>query len=157
MKFKRVKLAAISGLGAAIAILALAWSSVSLETALLMAPFGASCVLLFSVPSSPLAQPKSVVFGHLLASLVGVVLGLFFDPSPWSMSAGVAFAVALMSYFRVTHPPAGADPLVILAGFKGPEFLLFPVLFGSVALVLIACVFHRYLTEIPYPARPEKQ
>ncbi len=151
MSSKQIQTAIMSGLGGAIGIFLLAVLTERGGTLLLMAPFGASCVLLFSVPNSPLSQPVNVVGGHLVSSAIGVVLVLLVPPSSLALGAGVALAIAFMALLRVTHPPAGADPIVIILGAKGLSFLLFPVLTGSVSLVLIACLYHRFLGTARYP------
>jgi len=141
----------ISGAGGAIGIFLLSVFTIGTGSPLLMAPFGASCVLLFAVPDSPLSQPKNVIGGHFISALVGVVFVLLWPASPLALSLAVAVAIILMVIFKVTHPPAGADPIVILMGAKGFSFLLFPVLSGSILLVLIAYVFHRLTAQHTYP------
>ncbi|WP_102227104.1 HPP family protein [Acidimangrovimonas sediminis] len=108
---------------------------------LLMASFGATCLLLFATPDTPLAQPRNVVGGHLLASGVGLAaMHLFAPQAAVLMALVVAVAIVLMQVTRTLHAPAGADPLVImLKGHVLPwTFLITPVLAGAVALVLIA-------------------
>jgi len=106
---------------------------------LLMAPFGATCVLLFAAPDSPLAQPRNVIGGHLVSSLVGLLFLRFIGAGPVEMGLAVGLAIALMQLSRTLHPPAGADPLVVLMGGKaGWAFLAAPVLASAVLLVLIA-------------------
>lgn len=116
-----------------------------------MAPFGASCVLAFGLPDSPLAQPRSIVGGHLVASVVGlIVLNILGDG--W-LAAGIAVgvALALMQLTRTVHAPAGADPLVVLASHAGADFLLTPVLAGSVTIVLVALVANNLRQRGSYP------
>jgi len=140
-----------SGLGGAIGIFILSIFTIGTEAPLLMAPFGASCVLLFAVPDSPLSQPKNVIGGHFISSLVGVVFVSLWTSSPVILALAVAVAIALMAMFKIIHPPAGADPIVILLGAKGFSFLLFPVLSGSILLVIIAYLFHRTTGKYTYP------
>jgi len=142
----------LAGVGGGLGIFLLAILSLSSDAPLLMAPFGASCVLLFSVPESPLSQPKNVIGGHLISSLVGVVFVFLWPVTPVTLALAVAFAITLMSLLKVTHPPAGADPIVILLGAKGFSFLLFPVLSGSILLVMVALIFHRLSGLHTYPA-----
>jgi CBS-domain-containing membrane protein len=117
---------------------------------MLMAPFGASCVLIFSVAASPLSQPANVVGGHFIATLVGLLLRMVFPNEWWAVAIAVGAAIALMAALRVTHPPAGADPLVVFATDPGFEFLLFPVLTGSLVLVAVGALFHRF-AKVEYP------
>jgi CBS-domain-containing membrane protein len=151
MKSSRIQTAILAGIGGAVGIFLLAVVSVNGGALLLMAPFGASCVLLFSVPSSPLSQPMNVVGGHLVSSAIGVLLSLFVTPTPMALGLSVALAIVFMALLNVTHPPAGADPLLIMLGAKEVDFLLFPVLTGSVSLVLIACAYHHFLGTAEYP------
>lgn len=108
---------------------------------LLMAPLGATCVLLFAAADSPLAQPRSVVGGHLVSTLVGLLFLKYVGVGPWQMGLAVGLAIALMQATRTLHAPAGADPLVVLmSGKVGWSFLFAPVLAGALTLVLLALV-----------------
>lgn len=150
-------LAIKAGLGGCLAIASVALASQATGNPWLMAPFGATCVLLFSVPASPLSQPANVVGGHLVAALVGLIMLAFLPVAWWSMALAVGLAIALMALLRVTHPPAGANPLVMLLAANsageapGVDFLLFPVLSGSILLVLLAVLVHRLPPRTPYP------
>jgi CBS-domain-containing membrane protein len=126
-------------IGGALGIGLLALLAQAQGVPLLMAPFGATCVLMFAAPDTPLAQPRNVVGGHFLSSLVGLVFLKYIGTGPLEMGLAVGLAIALMQLTRTLHAPAGADPLVVLAGSQlGWGFLLAPVLAGSVLLVLIA-------------------
>lgn len=140
-----------AGLGGFVAIASLALLTEQGSLALLMAPFGASCVLLFAAPQAPLSQPLNVVGGHFVATLVGLVLRTQLPVTWWALALAVGLAIALMVALRITHPPAGADPLVVFTANPDFSFLLFPVLSGTLALVVIAIVFHR-LSGTAYPA-----
>ena len=117
----------------------------------LMAPFGASAVILFALPDSPLAQPRNVVVGHFLSALVGLVFLKLAGPHWWSMAAAVASAIALMQISRTLHPPAGANPLVVMAAGAGWGFLFSPVLIGAVAMVGVALLCNNVVAGRPYP------
>lgn len=145
----------IAGFGGFLAISILALLTDHASLALLMAPFGASCVLLFAAPAAPLSQPPNVVAGHFVATLVGLVLHMWLPETWWAVGLAVGCAIALMVALRVTHPPAGADPLVVFAADPGFGFLFAPVLAGSVILVLIALAYHR-LNGTAYPAGPSR-
>ncbi|NVK12882.1 MAG: HPP family protein [Rhodobacteraceae bacterium] len=142
----------MAGLGAFLAIAALSLMTTHANLLLLIAPFGASCVLLFSVPASPLSQPAHVVGGHVLATAVALALNALLPDTWWALALAVGLSIALMAALRLTHPPAGADPLVVFAADPGLSFLLFPVLTGAVALVAIAALFHR-LSGQEYPLK----
>jgi len=140
-----------AGIGGLLAISVVAWFSHATGNPLLMAPFGATCVLLFSVPNSPLSQPANVIGGHIVSTTIGLVLHVFLPAEWWSLGLAVGLAIAAMATLRVTHPPAGADPLVVFSDNPGWEYIGLPVAFGSLALVLIAWLFHRLPPNIAYP------
>lgn len=145
-----MKLILLAGLGGVLAIAALRLMSDSAHMPLIMAPFGASCVLLFAVPGSPLSQPANVVGGHVVTTLVGLIMRLWLPDDWWALAFAVGLAIAVMVALRVTHPPAGANPLVVFATDPGFGFLVLPVLAGSLFLVALAVTFHR-LTGQAYP------
>jgi CBS-domain-containing membrane protein len=142
----------LAGLGGALAIALVSGLSLYGGTPLIMAPFGASCVLLFSVPASPLSQPANVIGGHLLATVIGLTLRMLLPDAWWAAALAVGLAIGLMSVFRLTHPPAGADPLVIFAADPDVMFLFFPTLSGAIILVTAAVLYHRS-AGVTYPLR----
>lgn len=123
----------------------------------IVAPVGASAVLVFAVPASPLAQPWPVIGGNVVSTLTGVgVLHLVDDPL---VGAGIAVgaAIAVMSVLRCLHPPGGAAALLAVIGSNvitgaGPFFALFPVGVNSVVLVAMGWLFHR-MSGHSYPHR----
>lgn len=121
----------------------------------IMAPFGATCVILYAVSQSPLAQPRNVIFGHLISAFIGLFFLKFFPESTLTIALSVGCAIALMQIFKCVHPPAGANPLVILLTANSINyewsFLVFPVLLGSVALVLVAAVVNNIKTNNKWP------
>lgn len=146
--------ALIAGIGGLIAIAAAAGLTQLSGTPLLMAPFGASCVLLFSVAASPLSQPINVVGGHILASIVGLALRAVLPNEWWAVGIAVGLAIGLMAALRITHPPAGADPIVIFAADPEWAYLATPVVTGSVLLVVVAYITHRLSgTQYPLPRK----
>ena len=132
-----------SWLGGVVAIAALGLLSSSSGYGLVVAPFGASSVLLFGAPQSPLSQPRNLVLGNGLAALVAVVCVAVLGRTPLAMGLAVGLAIAAGQQLRCLHPPAGAVALlgVLLGAHAG--FVLMPVLSGSMLLVLIAVLFHR--------------
>ncbi len=142
-----------SGLGAVIGIGAVGGLAALTNMPLLLAPLGASAVLIFGQPASPLAQPANVFGGYLLATIVGVAAALTF-PGMWQVAAlAVGLAIVLMLMFRVTHPPAGAVPLVALAAPLQSGSLFFTILIGSISLVGLGVVHHRLPPRFRYPRR----
>ena len=121
---------------------------------LLIAPFGASSVLLFGAPGSPFAQPRNVIGGHAVSSLCGLLVLTVLGTSSVALATGVALALAAMMLTRTVHPPAGADPIVIIGAHAAWTFLAAPILVGTLLLVAAAIAYHRLVTGIAYPARP---
>lgn len=140
-----------SGIGAVLAMLAVGALTVTTGVPLLIAPFGASAVLLFGQPRSPLAQPVNAIGGYLLAAIVVAIAAHFFPEIWWAAAIGVGVTIAGMSLLRVTHPPAGAVPLVAFGSHLDPMTLLLVVLIGSVLLVMIAVVHHAIPPSTQYP------
>lgn len=121
------------------------------QSPLLMPPFGATCVLAFGVPDSPFAQPRNIIGGHVLSALVGLLFLYFCGPVWWAMALAVATAIAVMQLTRTVHPPAGADPLVIMIGLASWKFLITPVLLGSIILVCCGLIFNNLGVGRSYP------
>lgn len=140
-----------SGVGATLAMGIIGWIGVISHEPLLIAPFGASCVLLFAVPSSPLAQPSNVIGGHLVASVVALLMHLFLPSEWWAIALAVGVSITVMAALRITHPPAGADPVVIFLSDPGWSFLLVPILTGALVLVGIATLVHMIPPRTTYP------
>ena len=117
------------------------------------ASFGSSMVLLFGFPESPFAQPKNVFFGHLLTALTGVLF-VNFIPLPIYMS--IAFAVGigvfLMILLNVVHPPAGGNPIIVIMGSVSLDYIISPVITGSVIIVFFGVVLNRLILKKKYPS-----
>ncbi|KAF7785898.1 hypothetical protein PRUB_a0300 [Pseudoalteromonas rubra] len=132
-----------AGLGSMLAITMLALLGTDAhEYWLLMAAFGASCVLIFAVPDSPLAKARNVIIGHCLTALVGVVFFAFLPVNAITLGLATGLAVSLMVLTKTLHPPAGANPLFIMLSGQSWTFLLFPVLTGAVCLVIFGRGYH---------------
>jgi CBS-domain-containing membrane protein len=145
--------AIVSGLGGFVVIFLLALLTADFHTLLLIAPFGASCVLVFALPQSPLAQPRNVIGGHLVSTTVGLVTFTLLGSQPLSFGIAVGVAIAAMELTGTLHPPAGADPIVVLLAKASWTFLLSPVLTGAIAIVALGFVYHRAISRRRYPTK----
>jgi CBS-domain-containing membrane protein len=142
---------ALAWLGGVLAIGTISYLASITHAPLMLGSFGASCVLIFGFPDSPFSQPRNVIAGHLLSSLVGLVFLSLFGPVWWSMALAAATAIALMLATRTVHPPAGSNPVIVMLSQPGWEFLLVPTLVGAVLLVLIAVGFNNFPKKRSYP------
>ena len=117
----------------------------------LVAPLGASAVLVFATPASPLAQPWSVVGGNTLSALIGIACARWVAPSEVAAALAVSLAIGTMLTLRCLHPPGGASALLmVLGGITNPWFALFPVLLNSL-LLAVAGVGYNNATRRRYP------
>lgn len=125
------------------------------ELPLLLAPMGASAVLLFALPSSPLAQPWSIVAGNTVSAFVGVACAQWITEPTAAAALAVAASIAAMFALRCLHPPGGAIALTAVLGgpaiqSAGFGFVLSPVALNSVLLLLAALAFNN-ATRRRYP------
>jgi CBS-domain-containing membrane protein len=149
----RFSVALASFIGGACGIFILGGLSNLAGDPLLMAPFGATCVLLFAAPESAFAQPRAVIGGQVIATIIALgVLSIFGTPW-WAMPLAVGAAMGAMQLTHTVHPPAGATPIVILLSAPGWRFLVTPVVAGSATLVLVAFGFHNLARRRSYPQR----
>lgn len=141
----------ISGLGGFIAIASVSLLTHFTGTELLMAPFGASCVLAFGVPTSPLAQPRNIIGGHLISTFIGILCLMFLGNQWYSLALSVGLSIAIMQLTRTAHPPAGADPIVVILGAKTFSFLINPVFCGAIIITIMALIFNNLQKDRKYP------
>ncbi len=113
------------------------------QSAWLIAPLGASAVLVFALPASPLAQPWPVVGGNTLSTLVGIACVHWLPDPAWAASVAVAGAIGLMFAMRCLHPPGGAAALLaVLTHTTSFGFALFPAFTNSLLLVLVGVAYN---------------
>ena len=118
----------------------------------LIASFGSTMVLLYGYPESPFAQPKNIILGHFLTALIGIVF-LNFVPLPifLNIPLAVGFGVMFMILFKVTHPPAGGNPIIVIIGSVSYDYLINPIILGSLIVILFGVVLNRFVLRKKYP------
>ncbi|MBF0563157.1 MAG: HPP family protein [Alphaproteobacteria bacterium] len=123
----------------------------------LIGSLGASAVLLYAAPHSPLTQPANLVGGHVISAIVGVTVFRFMGDSNW-YAAGVAVAVAIwaMEMSGTLHPPGGATALIAVIGSKsvhalGYLYVLYPIASGAIVLLVVAIIMNRLAPGRRYP------
>lgn len=140
-----------AGIGTTIAFLVVWVLGEATGASLIVAPFGASAVLLFGLPDSPLSQPANVIGGHAVAAGVALLTDHLLPGGPLNLAATVGGVIALLGVMRLTHPPAGATALVVMLTHPHWSFLAAPVIAGAVLMVLIAVVTHHLPPRVVYP------
>ena len=147
----RARQIVISWLGGCVAIGVVAYIAAITNTTLMLGSFGATCVLVFGFPESPFSQPRNIVAGHLLSSLVGLVFLTLLGAHWWSVALAVGTAIALMQLTRTVHPPAGSNPVIVMLTAPTWSFLLTPTLIGAMLLVVVAVLFNNIPQDRTYP------
>ncbi|NGZ05578.1 MAG: HPP family protein [Magnetococcales bacterium] len=124
---------------------------------LMIGSFGASAVLIYGAPSSPLAQPRNLLLGHFVSALTGVAMAQLLPQQAWlAAPLAVSLAIAGMHLTRSLHPPGGATALIAVIGSKqiqalGFFYALVPVLAGATLMLLVALVVNNLAPTRRYP------
>ena len=118
----------------------------------LITSFGSSMVMLYGYPESSFSQPKNIFFGHLLTSVVGIIF-LYIVPLPIYLliPLAVGSAIALMMMLNVTHPPAGANPIIVIMGSVSLDYLINPIFTGSIIILVFGIILNRLILKKKYP------
>ena len=144
----------VSGISAALVIGVLAFLTLRTSAGVwLMFSFGATVFIVFVLYNLETAQPKNIFFGHLVSVLVGIIFNETIGFSFYSLGLSVGVAVALMVYLKVMHPPAASNPLVVLFTDVSFDFILFPVITGSIAIILMSVFINKIILKRNYPTR----
>ena len=167
MKFKKIICwpPLLGGIGAAVTITILAY--ITFQSILagtnyglwLTASLGSSAVVVFGYPDNEFAQPKNVLFGHLLCTLVGIIFVMLFkisqDRSIFFLAIGIAvgISVMLMMAFKVTHPPAGGNTIVVMLTQDSFQFLIFPIMVGAITIIIGGVIYNRFILKKKYPLK----
>ena len=105
-------------------------------------PFATSIVVVMGSPDAPPAQPRALIGGHLISTLIGLAVVKTAGPGPWVAALAVGLSIIAMHLTRTFHPPAGIDPLIVVLNNLSWPFLLMPVAVGACALALFAYLWH---------------
>ena len=120
----------------------------------LVTSFGSSMVLLYGFPESSFAQPKNIFFGHLLTAFIGVLfLNYVSFPIFINIALSVGFGIFFMIIFNVVHPPAGANPIIVIIGGASYEYLINPIIFGSLIVLFFGIVLNKFILKKNYPLK----
>ena len=119
----------------------------------LMISFGATSLIVFVLYEKEFAQPGNIFFGHLLGITIGILFNEFFGMSSLSLALSVGATVTLMMYFKIIHPPAAANPLIALFSDVSVEYIVFPVVTGSIIIIAFAVIINKFILKRDYPIR----
>ena len=123
------------------------------------ASFGSSVVVVFGYPDNEFAQPKNVIFGHLLCAFIGIIFVTLFkisqDRTIFFLAIGIAvgLSVMFMMALKITHPPAGGNTIVVMLAQDSFQFLIFPVMVGAVTIVIGGIIYNRLILKKNYPLK----
>ncbi len=155
----------LGGIGAGVTITILAYItfqsilSGSIYGLWLAASFGSSVVVVFGYPENEFAQPKNVLLGHLLCAFIGILFVTLFkisqDRTIFFLAIGIAvgLSVMLMMALKITHPPAGGNTIVVMLAQDSFQFLLFPIMFGAVTIIIGGVIYNRFILKKKYPLK----
>jgi CBS-domain-containing membrane protein len=127
------------------------------DVVFLIGSFGASCVLIYGVIQSPLAQPRNLIGGHVISAIVGVTIAKFMPDIMWlNASLSVSISIVLMQLTKTLHPPGGATALIAVTGSTeiknlGYWYVISPVLSGVLILLFVALIFNNMTSKRSYP------
>ena len=144
----------ISGLSAGIVIALLAFLTLEYSVGVwLLFSFGSSTLILFVFYKSEFAQPKNIFFGHLISIIIGILINELIGISFISLGLSVGACVSVMMYFKIVHPPAAANPLIALFADVSYDFILFPVIAGSIMMIVISFLINKLILKRQYPKK----
>lgn len=127
------------------------------DSILLIGSFGATAVLIFGATNSPLAQPRNLIFGHLISAIIGVSIYKLIPDNMWLSSAlAVSLSIVTMQITKTLHPPGGATALIANIGSEqikalGFYYVLSPVLSGVLILFTVAVIVNNIPKNRSYP------
>ena len=153
MKKEHLFKSILAGLFSTITIGALTYLTYKTSFVLfLIASFGSTMVLLYGYPESPFAQPKNIFFGHFLTAFIGIIV-LKFVPLPIYITIPMAtgLGVCFMILLNVTHPPAGGNPIIVIIGSVSFEYLISPIILGSIIVLVFGVAINRFILKKKYP------
>jgi hypothetical protein len=136
----------LGALGATLGIVLLQVLSETANLALLVAPFGATFVLVFALPESPLVKPRNIIGGYLISTIIGLGFYELLGNNPLSLGLAFGLTFVLMQLTKTLHPPAGSVPILIMFSEIDWTFVLTPILVG-VILILLYEKFYKFVLK----------
>jgi CBS-domain-containing membrane protein len=137
----------VGAAGGAIAIGSMEAFSIERAFPLFTIPFATPIVTVLGSPKAEPAQPRALVGGHLVSTLVGLLVVKLCGPAPWAAAVAVGLAMVAMHLTNTFHPPAGINPLVVVINNMSWSFLIVPVGIGTLLLATFAFAWHNLVTR----------
>ena len=129
-------------LGSSVAISLALWAT-NTESPLMLASLGGTALFLFALTTAPAAQPRAVFGAHLISSLIGIIAYQLFGDAFWVYIAAVVVTIGVLLLTRCVHPPAGANPLIMIQAHAGFIHLGITVLLGVTIIFVVAFIWSR--------------
>ncbi len=147
--FDRTQFLAIlaGAVGGAIAIASMEAFSITTAFPLVAIPFATSIVTVLGSPKAEPAQPRPLIGGHIVSTLVGLLMVKLCGPVAWAAAVAVGLAMVAMHLTGTFHPPAGINPLVVVVNNMSWDFLIVPVGIGALLLALFAFAWHNLVAR----------
>ncbi len=144
----------VAGLSASVIIGVLAFLSFETSTGIwLTFSFGSTVLVVLIYYESDFSQPRNIFFGHFLSIVIGILFNEFIGMSVVTLGLAVGTAVTLMMYFKTIHPPAAANPLIALFADVSFEYIIFPVITGTIVIIILTIIINKYLLKRNYPKK----
>ena len=144
----------VAGLAASVIIGILSFLSFETSTGFwLIFSFGSTTLIVLVFFESEFAQPSNIFFGHLLGIIVGIFFNDVFGISFITLGLAVGTSVTLMMYFKIVHPPAAANPLIALFADVSVNYIIFPVVAGSLGIIILSVIINKFVLKRSYPKK----
>ena len=144
----------VAGVAASVIIGILSFLSFETSTGFwLMFSFGSTTLIVLVFYESEFAQPPNIFFGHLLGIVIGILFNELLSISFISLGLSVGLTVTLMMYLKIIHPPAAANPLIALFADVSLNYIIFPVIVGSVTIIILSILINRLILKRTYPKK----
>lgn len=119
----------------------------------LMFSFGSTTLIVLIFYESEFSQPRNIFFGHLLGIFIGVIFNIYFGMSFITLGLAVGLTITLMIYFKVIHPPAAANPLIALFSDVSFEYIISPVITGTIVIIILSYIINKIILKRNFPKK----
>ncbi len=136
-----------AGIGAFVGLSLIGFIAQSVNQMLIIAPFGATAVLLFSAPESQFSKPWNVLMSYMISTIIGFLILHYSNGSWLAIGGGFGIVILLMHSVKAIHPPAGANFLIVTQGHLS-FYLLWPLLIGLITLIIIGIGVYKIRKKI---------